>query len=62
MRGQEEQARRERHQDVRSPSPCTIFSAVMGRLVTRSPVAEASALATAAGGSMFGGSPTPLAP
>ncbi len=38
------------------------FSAVIGRLVMRTPAAAATALATAAGGSMFGGSPTPLAP
>jgi len=45
-----------------SRSANAIFSAVMGSAVMRSPVAAATALATAAGGSMFGGSPTPLAP
>jgi hypothetical protein len=34
----------------------------MGRLVIRTPMAAAMALATVAGGSTFGGSPTPLAP
>ena len=34
----------------------------MGSDMMRSPVAAATALATAAGGSMLGGSPTPLAP
>ena len=59
-RGQQEEAGPKRHPASRSPS--AILSAVMGSTVTRSPVAEATALATAAGGSMFGGSPTPLAP
>ena len=39
-----------------------IFSAVIGRDLGQKPVAAAMALPIAAGGSMQGGSPTPLAP
>jgi hypothetical protein len=39
-----------------------IFSAVMGSERIHTPVAAAIALAMVAGGSMHGGSPTPLAP
>jgi hypothetical protein len=43
-------------------SPSKIFSAVIGSDVIHLPVAAAMAFATVAGGSMQGGSPTPLAP
>src|SRR4029450_5642594 len=62
LRGQQEETGGQRHQPEPARCASTIFSAVMGRLVIRAPTAAAMALATAAGGSMFGGSPTPLAP
>src|SRR4029077_19261703 len=66
VRRQYEEPGGEGHQRFPSPSsresPRTIRSAVMGRVVMRAPTAAAIALATAAGGSMFGGSPTPFAP
>jgi len=40
-----------------STEPSATFFAVMGKDVMRNPVAAATALATAPGGSMLGGSP-----
>src|SRR6476661_3976629 len=49
------------HVSSRRSAP-TIFSAVIGNEVIRTPVADAIALAIVAGGWMQGGSPTPFAP
>src|SRR5262249_61111369 len=61
-RRQEQEPGGELH-GVSSPeSASAIFSAVIGSVVILAPTAAATAFATAAGGSMLGGSPTPLAP